>query len=91
MTPNSLAFRLVAGAADGSLPSTRARTSPIEQEQTTGGQGSVSDRGLTHIAFRVSDLDRSVAFYADYAAMNVVHRRNERGGARVAWVTSWDC
>ncbi len=47
----------------------------------------MSDRGLTHIAFRVSDLDRSVAFYADYAAMNVVHRRNERGGARVAWVS----
>lgn len=47
----------------------------------------VSDRGLTHVAFWVTDLDRSVAFYGDYAAMQVVHRRNERNGARVAWVS----
>ena len=35
----------------------------------------------------VSDLDRSVAFYAQYARMEIVHRRNERGGARVAWIS----
>lgn len=47
----------------------------------------MADRGLTHIAFPVRDLDRSLAFYARYAAMECVHRRAGRGGARVAWVT----
>lgn len=33
------------------------------------------DVGLTHVALPVSDLERSVGFYASYAAMQVVHRR----------------
>ena len=47
----------------------------------------VSDRGLTHIAFWVADLERSIAFYEAYAGMQVVHRRSEKKGARVAWVS----
>jgi catechol 2,3-dioxygenase-like lactoylglutathione lyase family enzyme len=35
----------------------------------------VTDVGLTHVALPVTNLDRSVAFYASYAAMQVVHRR----------------
>jgi len=36
----------------------------------------LSDVGLTHVALPVAELDRSVAFYARYAAMQVVHRRD---------------
>jgi catechol 2,3-dioxygenase-like lactoylglutathione lyase family enzyme len=35
----------------------------------------MSDLGLTHVALPVRDLDESVAFYAEYARMQVVHRR----------------
>jgi catechol 2,3-dioxygenase-like lactoylglutathione lyase family enzyme len=34
------------------------------------------DVGLTHVALPVTDLDTSVAFYARYARMEVVHRRD---------------
>ena len=48
----------------------------------------MSDLGLTHVAFVVSDLDRSLAFYAKYAKMMVVHRRNdEETGSEVAWIS----
>ena len=40
------------------------------------------DVGLTHVALPVSDLARSVEFYARYARMQVVH---EREG--VAWLS----
>ena len=36
----------------------------------------MSDVGLTHIALAVHSLDASVAFYARYAGMHVVHRRH---------------
>lgn len=48
----------------------------------------MSDIGLTHIALPVKDLDASLAFYAKYAAMKEVHRRDdEETGWRVSWVT----
>ena len=40
------------------------------------------DIGLTHIALTVTDLDASVAFYAKYAGMKVVHRRQG-----VVWIS----
>ena len=40
------------------------------------------DVGLTHIALTVTDLDVSIAFYAKYAGMEVVHRRSG-----VAWLS----
>ena len=46
----------------------------------------MSDLGLTHIAFAVRDLERSVGFYQRYAAMQVVHRRSGPHGA-VAWLS----
>ncbi len=50
--------------------------------------GAGADKGLTHIAFTVSDLDASVAFYASYAGMSVVHQRtDEDGSGRVAWIS----
>jgi catechol 2,3-dioxygenase-like lactoylglutathione lyase family enzyme len=33
------------------------------------------DVGLTHIALPVTNVDRSINFYAAYASMQVVHRR----------------
>ncbi|MCP5060323.1 MAG: VOC family protein [bacterium] len=47
----------------------------------------MSDLGLTHVAFMVSDLVASLDFYERYAGMRTVHDRRERNGARVAWVT----
>jgi len=46
----------------------------------------VSDVGLTHVALLVGDLDASVAFYAKYARMEIVHQRAD-GHSRVAWVS----
>jgi catechol 2,3-dioxygenase-like lactoylglutathione lyase family enzyme len=46
------------------------------------------DRGLTHIALPVTNLDESIAFYARYARMEVVHRRAESGpDSAVAWIS----
>ena len=46
------------------------------------------DIGLTHIALTVADVERSIAFYAAYAGMQVVHRRtDEATGHRVAWLS----
>lgn len=48
----------------------------------------MSDVGLTHIALPVTDVDRSVAFYARYARMEVVHRRSDAAtGSDVAWIS----
>jgi catechol 2,3-dioxygenase-like lactoylglutathione lyase family enzyme len=46
----------------------------------------VSDVGFTHVALLVGDLDASVAFYAKYARMEIVHQRSD-GHSRVAWVS----
>jgi len=46
----------------------------------------MTDLGLTHIALPVTDLDRSLDFYAFYADMEVVHRRAGREGG-VAWIS----
>ncbi|HPF36552.1 MAG TPA: VOC family protein [Candidatus Krumholzibacteria bacterium] len=46
------------------------------------------DLGLTHIALPVRDLQRSLDFYATYAAMEVVHRRvRDDEGREVAWIS----
>jgi len=46
----------------------------------------VSDRGLTHIALPVREMDRSLAFYQKYAELQVVHERCD-AGVRVAWIS----
>ncbi|MBU0743534.1 VOC family protein [bacterium] len=46
----------------------------------------MTDLGLTHIALPVTDLDRSIDFYAVYAGMEVVHRRAGSQG-EVAWIS----
>jgi catechol 2,3-dioxygenase-like lactoylglutathione lyase family enzyme len=46
----------------------------------------MADVGLTHVALSVSKLEESLAFYAKYARMKVIHQRAE-GGIRVAWMT----
>jgi catechol 2,3-dioxygenase-like lactoylglutathione lyase family enzyme len=46
------------------------------------------DRGLTHVALPVTDLDASLAFYEKYGGMKVVHqRRDPETGHRVAWIS----
>jgi len=40
---------------------------------------------LTHVALRVKDLARSVAFYEKYARLGVAHER-EDDGTRVVWL-----
>jgi len=48
----------------------------------------VSDLGLTHVALPATDLERSLAFWAKYARMQVVHRRSDPGtGSDVAWIS----
>ena len=47
----------------------------------------MADHGLTHVAFLVSDLDQSLAFYSKYARMEVVHSRSDSSGARIAWIS----
>src|SRR5260370_14294626 len=44
------------------------------------------DLGLTHVALTAHDLDASIAFYAKYAGMAVVHRR-AREGVRSVWLS----
>ncbi|MDY7013174.1 MAG: VOC family protein [Cyanobacteriota bacterium] len=45
------------------------------------------DIGLTHIALPVSNIDRSVEFYATYAKMQVIHRRiDAESGVGVVWL-----
>ena len=45
-----------------------------------------TDRGLSHIALTVRDVDRSVAFYRDFAGFEIVHQRGEPG-RRVVWLS----
>jgi catechol 2,3-dioxygenase-like lactoylglutathione lyase family enzyme len=46
------------------------------------------DLGLTHIALPVTDIDRSIQFYAVYAQMQVIHRRiDAETGVAVVWLS----
>ena len=46
------------------------------------------DLGLTHVALPIADVERSAAFYEQFADMQVVHeRRDAASGARVAWLS----
>lgn len=48
------------------------------------------DRGLTHIALPIADVDKSVEFYATYARMQVIHRRVDAGtGVSVVWLSDF--
>ena len=46
------------------------------------------DFGLTHIALPVGNIEKSVAFYAKYARMQIVHRRTDpTTGSDVVWIS----
>lgn len=49
----------------------------------------MSDVGFTHVALPVTCLDASIAFYATYAGMSVVHRRSRatRPDREIAWLS----
>ena len=44
------------------------------------------DMGFSHIALTVTDVFRSIAFYRDFAAFELVHLRGVQG-RRVAWLS----
>ena len=44
------------------------------------------DHGLSHIALTVRDVDRSIAFYGEFAEFEVVHQRGARGH-QVVWLS----
>lgn len=48
---------------------------PVLECSGEPGGPTLSDVGLTHVALPVRDLDASIDFYARYAGMQVVHRR----------------
>jgi catechol 2,3-dioxygenase-like lactoylglutathione lyase family enzyme len=46
------------------------------------------DVGLTHVALPATNIDASIAFYAKYAQMQVVHRRTDQEThAEVVWLS----
>lgn len=47
---------------------------------------------LTHIALKVQDIKRSIAFYESYCGMTLVHDRPavKQGDSHVAWLSSPD-
>lgn len=48
----------------------------------------MADLGFTHIALPVRDIETSLAFYAKYARMQVIHRRADQAkGSDVAWIS----
>ncbi len=48
----------------------------------------MNDIGLTHVALTVSNIERSIDFYARYAGMEVVHRRTDAtAGVEVVWLS----
>ncbi|NET47728.1 MAG: VOC family protein [Merismopedia sp. SIO2A8] len=48
----------------------------------------MTDIGLTHIALPVANVNRSIAFYAAYANMTVVHQRiDAETGVPVVWLS----
>jgi catechol 2,3-dioxygenase-like lactoylglutathione lyase family enzyme len=48
----------------------------------------MSDRGFTHVALTVRDIEESVGFYREFGGFEVVHERHdhERGSA-VVWLS----
>ncbi len=46
----------------------------------------MSDLGLTHVALPCTNMDKTIAFYREYADMEVVHDRTG-DGVRVAWLS----
>ncbi|MCX8073205.1 MAG: VOC family protein [Candidatus Binatia bacterium] len=52
------------------------------------GRDNAVDRGLTHVALPVTNIDRSIDFYQDFAGMRVVHRRHDAAtGVDVVWLS----
>jgi catechol 2,3-dioxygenase-like lactoylglutathione lyase family enzyme len=48
----------------------------------------MSDRGLTHVALTVRDVDQSVTFYRDFGGFEVVHERHDdETGSAVVWLS----
>lgn len=48
----------------------------------------MSDLGFTHVALPVTNVENSIAFYAKYAGMEVVHRRiDHTTKSDVAWIS----
>jgi catechol 2,3-dioxygenase-like lactoylglutathione lyase family enzyme len=60
----------------------------IERILNLSREDKMKDIGLTHIALQVSDIEKSVAFYARYAAMEDIHKRIDAiSGAKIVWLS----
>jgi catechol 2,3-dioxygenase-like lactoylglutathione lyase family enzyme len=67
------------------LPAARAETGPRRSRGGARGGEAPVNPALTHVAFGVQDLDRTIAFYRKHVRLHVVHEREEHG-TRVVWL-----
>jgi len=58
----------------------------VTERSAPDGTGA-PDLGWTHIALAVRDVDASADFYARYAGLRLVHRRDEPDGDPVVWLS----
>jgi catechol 2,3-dioxygenase-like lactoylglutathione lyase family enzyme len=58
----------------------------VTERSAPDGTGA-PDLGWTHIALAVRNVDASADFYAHYAGLRLVHRRDEPDGDPVVWLS----
>ena len=75
------------GSAQFRFPRSGTDEQPSRPRRRAYDSCVAADQGVTHIALPVSNLDASLDFYARFADMHVVHRREDSDGSPVAWIS----